>query len=125
MVRATGISIFRPSSTAFSHFYVDEVGGHSTHKEREKTEGEVRNFEKNSKCLGSPINDTMQRETSPFEKLSETNLYIRGLSADVSDFFILRQSNVRALFLTIQFRQQTWTCRRCARSLAQSYRQKQ
>ena len=30
----------------------------------------------------------MQRETSPFEKLSETNLYIRGLSADVSDFFI-------------------------------------
>ena len=88
MVRATGISIFRPSSTAFSHFYVDEVGGHSTHKEREKTEGKVRNIEKNSKCLGSPINDTMQRETSPFEKLSETNLYIRGLSADVSDFFI-------------------------------------
>lgn len=33
----------------------------------------------------------MQRETSPFEKLSETNLYIRGLSADVSDYF---QSNL-------------------------------
>jgi len=35
--------------------------------------------------LGSPINDTMQREASPFEKLSETNLYIRGLSADTTD----------------------------------------
>ena len=32
----------------------------------------------------SPINETMQRVPSPFEKLSETNLYIRGLSADVS-----------------------------------------
>jgi len=27
----------------------------------------------------------MQREASPFEKLSETNLYIRGLSADTTD----------------------------------------
>lgn len=38
-----------------------------------------------STSSGSPINDTMQRETSPFEKLSETNLYIRGLSADTTD----------------------------------------
>jgi len=33
----------------------------------------------------SPINETMQRVPSPFEKLSETNLYIRGLSADTTD----------------------------------------
>jgi RNA recognition motif-containing protein len=33
----------------------------------------------------SPVNDTMQRVPSPFEKLSETNLYIRGLSADTTD----------------------------------------
>jgi RNA recognition motif-containing protein len=38
-----------------------------------------------STSSGSPINDTMQREASPFEKLSETNLYIRGLSADTTD----------------------------------------
>ena len=43
-------------------------------------------FEISKMFLGnhSPINETMQRVPSPFEKLSETNLYIRGLSADVS-----------------------------------------
>ena len=89
---------------------------------------------------GSPINETMQREASPFEKLSETNLYIRGLSADVSTWtwsynwpprvnyrLTLSHFEILPSRLTINsmFRQQTWTCKRCAKNLAILCRQKQ
>lgn len=109
-----------------------------------------RNFHKisfnQSKALtpfpsGSPINETMQREASPFEKLSETNLYIRGLSADVSTCdqgynwqnvkgesrLTLSHFEIPSFRLTINsmFRQQTWTCKRCAKNLAILCRQKQ